>query len=124
VPTSPSKSLESVIHCTNRHYVSFPALENFDDEFHVRPGQLLEALTLGHLVKVIAHELHCVFSQPFCRVLVTCVENGRRVVSVNVLDDRLFAHELQSVDAKQVRTLEQLHYVVQSDRALVGVEVG
>lgn len=56
-------------------------------------------------------------------MLITCVENGSCVVTVDVVYDRLFAHEFESFNSKKVCCFEQLHYIVQSDLAVVSVQV-
>ena len=56
-------------------------------------------------------------------MLVTRVQDGRCVVAVDIVNDRLLAHELEAFDPEQVRRLKQLHHIVQGDLALICVEV-
>ena len=52
------------------------------------------------------------------------MQDGRCIVAVDVVDDCLLAHALQTLNAKEISCLKELHHVVQSDLTLVCVQVG
>ena len=56
-------------------------------------------------------------------MLVGGMKDRSRVITINIVDNRLFAHELESLDSEQIRSLKKLHHVVQSDLALICVQV-
>lgn len=51
------------------------------------------------------------------------MKNRRRVVTVDVVDDGLFAHEFEPLDSEKISRLKKLHHVVESDLTFISVQV-
>ena len=51
------------------------------------------------------------------------MQDGCSIITVNVVDNCLLTHELQTFDAEEVRSLEKLHDVVQSDLTFICIEI-
>ncbi len=57
-------------------------------------------------------------------MLIAGVQDCSRVVAVYIVNDGLLTHKLESLDSKQVCRLKKLHHIVQSDLALICIEIG
>lgn len=67
--------------------------------------------------------VHASLSQVLCVVLVCCEEDVRRCLYVDGVEHLLLAQSLETIDAKAISRLKQLHRSLYGDRDLVRVEV-
>ena len=56
-------------------------------------------------------------------MLVGGMKNRSCVITINIVYDRLLAHEFKSLDTEEICRFEELHHVIQSNLALVCVQV-
>ena len=56
-------------------------------------------------------------------MLIACKKDRSRILSVDVVEYGLFAHEFKSVYSQQVSRLKKLHHVLEGYLALVCVEI-
>lgn len=102
---------------------SLSALEDLNHQLNIGPRQLLEAGRFGDTIEVIDDEFHGLLPETHSRMLVGGMEDRSCVITINIVYDRLLAHEFKSLDTEEICRFEELHHVIQSDLALVCVQV-